>query len=68
MIPVEFHAAISLSIFLVLILALLFDVIDLAVGGMLAVAAVLAAGILDPSDLRSGASAAAPTLCLLFGA
>jgi Na+/H+ antiporter NhaD/arsenite permease-like protein len=67
MIPVEFHAALSLSIFLVLILALLFDVIDLAVGGMLAVAAVLAAGILDPSDLRSGASAAAPTLCLLFG-
>ena len=67
MIPVEFHAAFALAVFLALIVALVLDVIDLAVGGMLAVAAVLAAGVLDPADLISGASAAGPTLCLLFG-
>ena len=67
MVPVEFHAIFALAVFLGLFVALVLDVIDLAVGGMLAVAAVLAAGILDPSDLRSGASAAGPTLCLLFG-
>jgi Na+/H+ antiporter NhaD/arsenite permease-like protein len=67
MIPIEFHAAFALAVFLALIVALMLDVIDLAVGGMLAVAAMLAAGILDPADLVSGVSAAGPTLCLLFG-
>ncbi len=67
MVPVEFHAAFALAVFLVLLAALVLDLIDLAVGGMLAVAAVLAAGVLDPADLVSGASAAGPTLCLLFG-
>jgi Na+/H+ antiporter NhaD/arsenite permease-like protein len=67
MVPVEFHAAFALAVFLALLAALVLDLIDLAVGGMLAVAAVLAAGVLDPADLVSGASAAGPTLCLLFG-
>jgi Na+/H+ antiporter NhaD/arsenite permease-like protein len=67
MVPVEFHAAFALATFLALVIALVLDLVDLAVGGMLAVAAVLAAGILEPHDLRSAAAEAGPTLSLLFG-
>jgi len=67
MVPVEFHAIFALATFLALVVALTLDLVDLAVGGMLAVAAVLAAGILEPQDLRSAAAEAGPTLSLLFG-
>jgi Na+/H+ antiporter NhaD/arsenite permease-like protein len=67
MIPVEWQALFALVVFVGLIVALVLDLVDLAIAGMLAVSLLLVGGVLATADLRSATNDAGPTLALLFG-
>jgi Na+/H+ antiporter NhaD/arsenite permease-like protein len=67
MIPVEWQPLFALTVFCGLILVLVLDLVDLAVGAMAAVSLLLVGGVLVTADLRSAVNEAGPTLALLFG-
>ncbi|MDN0074613.1 SLC13 family permease [Crenobacter sp. SG2303] len=63
----ELQISIVLIVFAVVILAIAFNVIDMAVAALTGVCILIALGILDDQDIASGFRNAAGTLSLLFG-
>ena len=63
----EFQIALTLSVFGAVILAIAFDIVDMAVAALLGVSVLLAAGILDRQRLMASIDAASGPLLLLAG-
>lgn len=63
----EFQIALTLSVFAAVIVAIAFDVVDMAVAALLGVSVLLATGILDGSDVMASIDAASGPLLLLAG-
>lgn len=63
----EVQIYLTLAIFAAVILAIAFDVIDMAVAALLGVCLMLALGILNPDDLMASVRTAGGPLALLFG-
>jgi Na+/H+ antiporter NhaD/arsenite permease-like protein len=57
----------TIGIFAAVVLAIAFDVIDMAVATLLGVCLMIAAGILDEKDFLAAAQSAGGSLALLFG-
>ena len=63
----EFQIALTLSVFAAVIVAIAFDVVDMAVAALLGVSVLLAAGILDREDVMASIDSASGPLLLLAG-
>lgn len=63
----ELQIYLTLGIFAAVILAIAFDLIDMAVAALLGVCALIALGILSPNDLVEAVRTAGGPLALLFG-
>ena len=63
----EFQIYLTLAIFAAVILAIAFDVMDMAIAALIGVCAMIAFGILSPDDLLEAIRTAGGPLSLLFG-
>ena len=63
----EFQIGLTLSVFGAVIIAIAFDVVDMAVAALLGVSVLLAAGILDNVDVMAGIDSGSGPLLLLAG-
>lgn len=62
-----FQIALTLAVFGTVIVAIAFDVVDMAVAGLLGVSVLVAAGVLGPAELMKGIESASGPLLLLAG-
>ena len=63
----DFHIYLTIGIFAVVILAIVFDVVDMALAALLGVAAMIVTGILEDKDFLEVPAIAGGAISLLFG-
>jgi Na+/H+ antiporter NhaD/arsenite permease-like protein len=63
----EFQVMLTLVVFATVVVAIAFDIVDMAVAALLGVSVLLAVGILDSADVMAGIDAGSGPLLLLAG-